>query len=411
MTEEMNAARAEAITGARNWAAVRSRYPERVDAMASGLVCGDALADAVIEEMFGGAGPGWREVIALLDAPERPADLPPALRAFLDSVETPPAWFDPSMARAGAEAWWRFGSLQSGTLYQSLIYGYQARGFIRPLVQTGRLTEGTWDRVQATARWVTLATAPDLMRPGAAGWTETVRIRLVHAMVRHHLRGSGDWDDAQWGVPINQTYMQFTVAAGFLVLPLQVAKDLGIRYSSADLEAITHLWRWIGWVMGVEQHRLPADFDDARQIHDIAKAFRMHPEEESRVLVRALLNDGYRTDLGLPGPLNDAVHMLSRPFMRALFQAISMRWVDDDDVATAMGLRGAPLLHHVVDLARPVIRSRELARSVGLLGPERIVAQRELRLVTNRLGINLADTGVIGRRYRGADKGHLDTVA
>ncbi|MDL9938140.1 oxygenase MpaB family protein [Gordonia sp. ABSL1-1] len=400
---------AASITGAQNWSSVREEFPDRVDAMASGLMVGDPAADAVIAEMFSEVGWSWSDIVAALDDPDGLDSAPPALRAFGKQACSPPEWFDDALLRAGADAWWRFGSLQSSTLYQSLIYGYQARGFIKPLVSTGRLTEGTWDRVQATARWVTLATAPGLMTPGAAGWVETLRIRLVHAMVRHHLRSDPDWDDAAWGVPINQTYAQLTITAGFLVLPMRIAKDFGIRYSRAELEAITHMWRWIGWVMGVDDELLPTSFGDAQLTYRISQQFRLQPDEESKVLVRALLDDGYRTDLGLPGPLNGAVHAVSRPFLRALFAAISTRWVDED-IAAAMGLR-ATVLHHVVDLARPIVWSREMVRATGLLGSERVVAQRELRLVTGRLGLDLQDLQVVGSRYAGADKGCLETVA
>ncbi len=413
MSGSVSAQTAAAITGAQNWDEVATRYPEHVDAMAQGLLIGDPLADAVIVELFSGAGHTWNAIVSALDDPSAvDQDLlarAPAFRTFLDYASTPPAWFDPALARAGADAWWRFGSLQSSTLYQSLIYGYQARGFTRPLAATGRLTEGTWDRVQATARWVTLATAPGLMEIGGGGWVETMRIRLVHAMVRHHLHASGDWDDQAWGVPINQTYSQLTITAGFLALPLRIAKDLGISYSRADLEAITHLWRWVGWVMGVDDELLPINYEDAQRIWRISQEFALRPHDDAKTLVRALLDDGFRADLGLPGPLNGAVRAVSRPFLRTLFAAVSTRWVDPD-IAAAMGLRPTPL-HHVVDLARPVVRSRELARAIGLLGSERSIAQRELRLVTAQLGIDLGDPKLVGARYRAADQNRMDPVA
>lgn len=388
MRQMPTSTQAQAITGAQNWAAVRADQPERVDALARGLMLGDPLADAVTAELFSDAGIGWADTVAALEPDVAPGAPPPALAAFLDATATPPAWFEPDLALAGAHAWWRFGSLQSTTLYQSLIYGYQARGFTRPLVETGRLTTGTFDRVQATARWVALATAPGYMRPGAPGWTETLRIRLVHAMVRHHLMQSGSWDVETFGVPINQTYGQLTITAGFLILPITIAKDFGVHYSRADLEAITHLWRWIGWCMGVDDDRLPTSFADATLTHRISMRFDLRPDADSRVLVKALLDDGFRTDVGLPGPLNAAVDMLTRPVLKQVFAAVSTRWVPPE-VAKGMGLRTNPL-HHLVDLARPVVRSREVARAMGLFGSERQVAQRELRLVTTRLGMDLA---------------------
>lgn len=124
MDEVVN--RASSITGAHNWSAVRDQHPREVDAMAHGLDIGDPLADSVITEMFASGDLAWPDIVAMLDRPDTSRALPPALSAFLTSAKTTPAWYQPTLAAAGAQAWWRFGSLQSSTLYQSLIYGYQA---------------------------------------------------------------------------------------------------------------------------------------------------------------------------------------------------------------------------------------------------------------------------------------------
>lgn len=408
--ETITADQAAAITGARNWHSVAAEHPERAASMAAGLMRGDPLADAVVEEFFARrdehGAMTWSDVMAALEGAvgDRSGRETPALTAFLDAASTRPPWYDAALARAGAMAWWRFGSLQSSTLYQSLIYGYQARGFTRPLSETGRLTDGTWDRVQSTARWVALATAPGCMDVGEPGWVQTLRIRLVHAMVRHHLVQRQGWDIAQWGVPINQTYGQFTITAGFLALPLRIAHDFGLRYSPAEREAITHMWRWIGHVMGVDDDRLPRSFADAADIDLVAHAFHMEPADDARTLVTALLDDGYRTEVPLPLPplmanaINGALHTVTRPMLRTLFSSVSTRWVDDD-IAAAMGLRATPL-HNVVALARPLVRSREVLRALGVFGSDTRVAQRELRLVTSQLGVDLASPD--GDRYGSA---------
>ncbi|GAA4665743.1 oxygenase MpaB family protein [Gordonia humi] len=394
----VTAEQAAAITGARNWETVAAQRPARAASMADGLMKGDRLGDAVVAEFFARRGGAdameWGAVMAALDDPDSVTAATPALAAFLEHVRTPPTWYDPALAHAGATAWWRFGSLQSSTLYQSLIYGYQARGFTRPLAETGRLTEGTWDRVQATARWVALATAPGHAEPGAPGWVQTLRIRLVHAMVRYHLVQRQGWDTAQWGVPINQTYSQFTITAGFLALPLRVGHDFGLRYSHAEREAITHMWRWLGWLMGVDDDLLPRSFADAAEIDEVARAFRMEPDPHARILVTALLDDGYRTEIPLPLPpplaqaINGAVHSMTRPLLRTVFASVSTRWVDDD-VAAALGLRATPL-HNLVVLARPLVRSREVLRAMGVFGSDSRIAERELRMVTTQLGMDLA---------------------
>lgn len=382
---------ASEITGAMNWGNVRARHPELVDRLDVGLHQGDPAAQAAITEMFELADFGWRDMQAILDDPlTRIDEAPPAFRSLLESAATPPPWFDPALADAGGRAWWKFGTLQSSTLYQSLIYGYQARGFVRPLVATGQMADHTYDRVLSTGRWVALATAPGQMVPGNAGWSNTLRIRLIHAMVRHQLVTDGEWNEAEWGVPINQTYSALTIGGGFLALPMLVAGDLGIQYSAAEREAIAHLWRWIGWVIGVDDAMLPKSFAAAQQLFEVGAQFELEPDESSKKLTRALLREGYRIDIPLvPGLVTAMMNAMVRPMLSMSFSSISTRWVEKP-AAGKMGLRRTPL-HHLVDVARPAVRLREVIRVIGLLGDEERVVNREMRTVMRGLGMNAAE--------------------
>ena len=401
---------ASTVTGARNWEAVRTRHPELVDRLEVGLLQGDPLADAVVVEARE-QGMSFATLVDLLEAHADPEaahdpdriDLPASMRRLLRATSTPPTWFDAAFAASGARAWWRFGTLQSSTLYQSLIYGYKAQGFVRPLVATGRLGLGTRDRVQSTARWVAEATTPGAMLPGNPGWIATLRIRLLHAYIRDilcHPRGvdgeeAPGWDEAEWGVPINQTYSLMTISCGFLALPLLVARDFGIHYSSAEREAITHLWRWIGWVIGVDDDLLPASHAEAADLFRVAAEFQLEPDDSSKVLIKALLREGYdlsgvvqgAAPIPVPTVLVSALDAVTGPILRSSFSAISTRWVERP-VARRMGLRRSPL-HHLVDVARPAIRLREIIRTTGLLGSESAVIERELRTVRRGLGMEV----------------------
>ncbi|MFW0784480.1 oxygenase MpaB family protein [Gordonia sp. CPCC 206044] len=386
---------AASITGARNWDAVRADHPEVVKRLEDGLLRSDDAADAVIAEMYE-RSMAWPQLLAAVDTGSAAVEVPPALAALLDAAGSSPPWFDAALADAGARAWWRFGTLQSSTLYQSLIYGYKAQGFVRPLAATGRLGDGTLERVQNTARWVAEATTPGAMAPRQPGWVATIRIRLLHALIRDHLRtdrsGTGQvWDDEAWGIPINQTYSQLTITGGFLVLPLIVARDLGIRYSSAEREAICHLWRWIGYVIGVDEDRLPVDFSDARELFTIAAEFELEPDAVSKRLTRALLRDGFdlHNALPLPAPMVTMMGLFIKPVLSTSFSSISTRWVERP-AAGALGLRRTPL-HHLVDVARPAVRLREVVRATGLLGSESAVVRRELRTVRRGLGLPPVD--------------------
>ncbi|GAC51351.1 hypothetical protein GOAMI_01_00570 [Gordonia amicalis NBRC 100051 = JCM 11271] len=114
------------------------------------------------------------------------------------------------------------------------------------------------------------------------------------------------------------------------------------------------------------------------------------------MLIKALLHEGYdlpgvvqgAAPIPVPAVLVSALDVVTGPILRSSFSAISTRWVERP-VARRMGLRRSPL-HHLVDVARPAIRLREIIRATGLLGSESVVIERELRTVRRGVGMNRA---------------------
>lgn len=375
-----------AILDADNWDEVHERHPDVVDRLTAGVLRGDPLAQTVIDEMHSD-GVRWRDLLHILEAPEdRIGEAPKAFRELLDVASAPPPWYEASLVDAGAKALWRFGSLQQSTLYQSLIYGYQSPAFARSVAATGELTDSTLNRLVRTGQWVAVATAPGLMVPGRRGWSDTVRIRLIHAMVRHFCLTEAGWSVAEWGEPINQTYSALTISGGFLTLPLRVGKDLGIRYSRAELEAIAQLWRWIGWVIGVDEDLLHTNLADAQRLFDVANELNFEPDATSRELTTALFHNGFQVGAGLPAPIAMALNATLKPALATIFESASTRWLPPA-LAHKAGLTRTPL-HHLVDAVRPVVRARELARTAGLLGGDQRVIERELRFTFGSLGLD-----------------------
>ena len=369
--------------GATNWADVRRHNPALVDRLAVNMYRSDDMADRAAADLLATPG-GWRLLDHILSDVHRNWDqAPESLQQLLAPLIDPPSWYAPEVVDAGARAWWRFGSVQAITLYQSLLYGYQSPGLSRPLALTGRLTSGTSDRLAETGRWIVTATAPGGMAPGARGWASSVRIRMVHALVRRHLVTAEDWDEQSWGVPINQSYSALTISGGFLVLPLVVAADLGISYSAAELEAIAHQWRWIGFVMGVPDELLPHCYREAQEMFDIAGRLEIDSDSNSHALTDALLREGYSFD-AFPRPAARVLKAVATPVLASFFASVSTRWVPPN-AAKGLGLRRTPA-HHLVVLARQVVRLREVTRALGILGPEDRLAERELRLVVASLG-------------------------
>jgi hypothetical protein len=335
----------------------------------AGQLVGDPPADALIAAFAGlPGGVGWTALEAALDG-RRPDVARAELAALLEPLRSPPPWVDLSVVDAGAVAFWRAGFAAQffALAYGALAYGYQNAGLVRPLAATGRLDRMAARRVGETARWGLDVTTPGAMHPGGDGWRSTIRVRLVHALVRSRLQRADWWDHAAWGNPISATGAVATGIAGFFVMPTRALADLGFRYSEAEDAALFAMWRWVSFVMGAPHDLLPATAAEAREWTAIAVEHGEGPNEDSPRMMHALLHHGLR----VPGPLRDPTARFTGGFAR--------RWLGHE-MANALGVprvTSAPL----IPFLRPATRARALLLG---LAPDAQVASLE-RAIARRL--------------------------
>lgn len=192
---------------------------------------------------------------ALADGVDAVVDAPPALRAFFEQVEAVPDWVDWDLVEQGARCFRRLGQNSLDVLLQlSLIGGYRFGGPTDLLVATGGLTgNASMRRLGETQKWGVAISQPGGMRRGAEGYAATVHVRLMHALVNESFESS--WDVERWGMPINQSDQAATLGLFNGVLLLG-SRALGARVSRDDSRAYMHLWKYIGWLMGVDDQWL-----------------------------------------------------------------------------------------------------------------------------------------------------------
>ena len=192
---------------------------------------------------------------ALADGVDSVVGAPPALRAFFERVEAVPDWVDWDLVEQGARCFRSLGQNSLDILLQlSLIGGYRFGGPTDLLVATGGLSGGsTMRRLGETQKWGVAISQPGGMRRGHDGYAATVHVRLMHALVNESF--TPKWDVEQWGMPINQTDQAATLGLlnGVVLIG---TRGLGARISKADSRAYMHLWRYIGWLMGVDDQWL-----------------------------------------------------------------------------------------------------------------------------------------------------------
>jgi hypothetical protein len=192
-------------------------------------------------------------------------DPAPALVDFFAHVERVPDWVDWDLLERGARAYNRYGQNAADVLLQlSLIGGYRFGGPTDLLVATGGLTgDTTRRRLAETQKWVTSLSEPGGLRRDGEAFRLTVHVRAMHALVNQAFEPQ--WDAGRWGLPINQTDQAATLGLFDGVLLLGV-RALGVPVTTADSRAVMHLWKYVGWLMGVDDDWL---VDTERERHRI----------------------------------------------------------------------------------------------------------------------------------------------
>jgi ER-bound oxygenase mpaB/B'/Rubber oxygenase, catalytic domain len=117
-------------------------------------------------------------------------------------------------------------------------------------------------------------------------------VRMMHALVRHSASKSPKWRTEDWGLPINQTDMLGTNML-FSIVYLTGLRAMGMRFTREEADAIVHMWRYIGYLMGVDEALLPASEMEGRRIAYAMFRSQVGADEDSRRLAKALWHAPY----------------------------------------------------------------------------------------------------------------------
>ena len=231
---------------------------EEFAAACAALRHGDPAADALVEWMFE-YGPRPSRALfeqALAQGIGSLPDAPQPLKDFFRTVERTPAWVDRAAIADGVQFIHRIGPTAAYVLRDlALMGGYLLSGFNQPLVMTGALNKGTAQRVAETGKWWMDCTEPGGLDRFGPGFRTTMHVRMVHALVRRHLAANEKWDDAQWGLPLNQIDMAATYL-GFSVVMLGGLRKMGIPVTARESRGVMMLWSYACWLMGVDEQWL-----------------------------------------------------------------------------------------------------------------------------------------------------------
>lgn len=298
---------------------------------------GDPLADdlvAAFRRLPAGVGRAQFELAVEqgIDAVEEPL---PELVAFFADIDAPPYWVDHEKLDYAHRATSRIGVVAGFTSLAmlSLVGGYLASRADKTLVGTGDLATMAPRRLAETLTWIVDITAPAALHRFENGFKSTLRVRLMHAMVRAGMSRRPDWDYGDWDQPVNQSTLAGTLML-FSLGNVVGAQTLGVRFSRRDRAAVYHFWRYVGFLIGIHPELLPADEADTWRLLWLQADYEFRPDDDSRRLAEALV--------ATVGPLlfGDGRHWLTRTGNRVSTQLLCAysRLMLGADNADALGL-------------------------------------------------------------------------
>lgn len=190
-----------------------------------------------------------------------------------------------------------------------------------------------------------------------------------------------DWDLHDDGIPLNATDIAATLNIAFFALHVQSVEKLGIRYSPGEREAMAHMWRWIGHVIGIAPELQPLSYERAAQMQEIHAAFGQRTDRDGgKALTAALVRHGLpQVAFGIPASRANDLALLTVPFTSALLaymlgpQAARLVGLGRNPLTPAM--RAAPLAGH----------ASNVLRATGLLGNDATIARSSHTLASRIL--------------------------
>jgi hypothetical protein len=266
--------------------------------------------------------------------------LPEDVRAYMKIASVLPPWRDEALVNE-AEAFFLLYGLASSTLLAcaSLPQCYVMKYGTEVLAYTKFLQVDPTRRIRETAQMVMDVMVPGGLTPGGRGVRATMKVRVMHAIVRHMIRNdpratANPVDPAlreKFGLPINQEDMVYTLMT-FSYVVIEGFRTMGYDMTERQRQGYIHCWNVVGFLMGIREELLPAGFEDAAELFEAIQR-RQHGESVAgQKLTAALLG---AVEDALPGDHHDR-----------LVSALARRLVGDA-TADALGIARPTVLQRI----------------------------------------------------------------
>ena len=181
----------------------------------------------------------------------------------------------------------------SSVVLAAFVAGVLIEGFTINIAKsffiTGRVRDQGVRRLGQNNRHMMEIFFPGGLDRHGDGWKLSVRIRIVHARMRHLLINSEEWDTEAWGAPISAAHLGYAISA-FSARLLKHMKTLGALYNDEERASFMAVWRYSGYLMGIPETILFQDEGEALRLYDIGLMCEPDSPIESVVKAHSLIN-------------------------------------------------------------------------------------------------------------------------
>lgn len=250
----------------------------------------DRVADQVVEECFIGKSfpQALSQITDYATGKSTLTNAPSSVQDMLTQMHEMPDWVDKDLLDLGRKVCNRAG--KSGLIVlrnYSLMLGYQSAAINKPLIATGALHSGAVKRIADTTSFWYAVTGEHALDVSQSGFVACLRTRIVHAYSRVMIKEKLDWKIDEQGEPLNFWDMVATYL-GFSLVFMRGLMKLGISISEEESKAVYHLWKYIGYLIGIPAQIMPDDNNDAIRSLYLWSKTQPEADADSIALAQAL---------------------------------------------------------------------------------------------------------------------------
>jgi hypothetical protein len=227
---------------------------------------GDELADRVVADLH--ATHGLVNIRDLLNTVKSRAQDPmqsQIYRDFMADTLRMPSWVDVNKVERGQQVQAAYSIPMGVSLFAgSLVGGAMFQSAAMVTAQAGNLTANPTTRVTETALIIAhLAFPGELVNVTGKAREALTRVRLLHGGLRHWLVASKRYTRTD-EVCINQHDLGITLSL-FGYVNVRSLGLMGIHLRDEEVDAYMHMWRFAGFILGIEEELLPVSYADQQE--------------------------------------------------------------------------------------------------------------------------------------------------